>query len=185
MFTRFASPMSPIIFSILASLGIIIAASSGLVLVLRGFPRFGKFVPAALVAFLGVLSWRQSAIYTDEKTLNRATLARNPKSCMAHHNLAKAIAEKPGHLQEAGYAQARPLPRSSLMPALKVSAPFSFRHACRCCYQNVVDVPANSAWRHTTSEASRRVLPQPSSSWKIARSSAASMGSPFWMVRCM
>ncbi len=87
-------------FQYLASLGIIIPASSGLVLFLGRFSSPGKFVPAALVAFLGVLSWRQSGIYTDEETLYRATLARNPESWMAHHNLAKALAEKPGHLQE-------------------------------------------------------------------------------------
>jgi len=87
-------------FQYLASLGIIIPASSGLVLVLRRFPLPGKFVPVALVVFLGVLSWRQSGIYTDQETLYRATLVRNPESWMAHHNLAKALAEKPGQLQE-------------------------------------------------------------------------------------
>jgi protein O-mannosyl-transferase len=87
-------------FQYLASLGIIIPASSGLVLLLRRFPSFGKFVPAALVTLLGILSWRQSGIYTDQETLYRATLARNPNSWMAHHNLAKALAEKPGQLQE-------------------------------------------------------------------------------------
>ena len=86
-------------FQYLASLGIIIPASSGLVLVLRKFPSLGTFVPAALVVFLGVLSWRQSGIYSDAETLYRATLARNPESWMAHHNLAKALAEKPGHLR--------------------------------------------------------------------------------------
>ena len=88
-------------FQYLASLGIIIPASARLALVLRRFPAIGKVIPAALVAFLGVLSWRQSGMYTDEETLYRATLERNPESWMAHHNLAKALAEKPGHLQEA------------------------------------------------------------------------------------
>jgi tetratricopeptide (TPR) repeat protein len=88
-------------FQYLASLGIIIPASSGLVLVLRRFSSLHKFVPAALVALLAVLTWRQSSIYSNEETLYRATLERNTESWMAHHNLAKALAEKPGHLQEA------------------------------------------------------------------------------------
>jgi tetratricopeptide (TPR) repeat protein len=44
-------------------------------------------VVAALLLSLAVLTWRQGAMYFDEKTLWRATLARNPASWMAYVNL--------------------------------------------------------------------------------------------------
>jgi protein O-mannosyl-transferase len=88
-------------FQYLASLGIILPAASGLVLLTRRLSSGASLIPAMLVLILGVLSWRQSGIYTDDETLYRSTLARNPNSWMAHHNLAKVLAERPGGLPEA------------------------------------------------------------------------------------
>ncbi|HVU22477.1 MAG TPA: tetratricopeptide repeat protein [Opitutus sp.] len=49
-----------------------------------------------IVAGLGFLSHRQSALYVDNETLFRSVLARNPQSWMAHHNLGLALARMPG-----------------------------------------------------------------------------------------
>ena len=54
----------------------------------------------ALVAALGVLTWRQSADYRHSETLWRATLARDPNSGLAHLALGKTLAEK-GSKEEA------------------------------------------------------------------------------------
>jgi tetratricopeptide (TPR) repeat protein len=91
-------------FQYLAMLGIILPAASGLILATRRVSSAAgssRLVPAILVLVLAILSWRQSEIYTDEETLYRSTLARNPNSWMAHHNLAKVLAERPGGLPEA------------------------------------------------------------------------------------
>jgi len=66
----------------------------------RGSPVFRpgmvpRLAPALLLLVLGVLTWRQSGIYSDVETLYQETLARNPASWMAHHNLGKALAEMP------------------------------------------------------------------------------------------
>jgi tetratricopeptide (TPR) repeat protein len=44
-------------------------------------------VGRALLLTLAVLTWRQSANYTDMETLWRTTIAQNPTCWMAHHNL--------------------------------------------------------------------------------------------------
>jgi protein O-mannosyl-transferase len=49
---------------------------------------------AALLAVLGLLTWRQSRIYTDMETLWRATIARNPESWLACQGLGGALLEK-------------------------------------------------------------------------------------------
>jgi len=46
----------------------------------------------AILLLLGLLAWRQSRDYVDPITLYRATLARNPGSWVAHHNLALELA---------------------------------------------------------------------------------------------
>src|SRR5207249_1784126 len=48
---------------------------------------FGAAVVGLLLLMLGVLTWRQSAIYHDVVRLYRATLAKNPGCWMAHYNL--------------------------------------------------------------------------------------------------
>lgn len=49
---------------------------------------------AGAIAVLGPLTWAQCGIYQDEETLWRATLKRNPRCWLAHHNLACLILEK-------------------------------------------------------------------------------------------
>lgn len=55
---------------------------------------------AALLLLLGVLTWRQCAPYHDLETLWRDTLAKNPDSWVAHHNLGVVLFEH-GQLDEA------------------------------------------------------------------------------------
>jgi len=50
---------------------------------------------------LGTLTARQAANYRDAETLYRATLAANPGSWMAHHNLGRLVSRQPGGLPEA------------------------------------------------------------------------------------
>jgi len=46
---------------------------------------------AALVLFLGVLTWRQSRMYDDIQTFYETTLAKNPNCWMAHNNLGNLL----------------------------------------------------------------------------------------------
>jgi tetratricopeptide (TPR) repeat protein len=91
-------------FQYLAILGIIIpvtsALASGAARIRLAKPAMAA-LPAVLLAALGILTWRQSGIYSDVETLYRTTLARNPASWMAHTNLGVALAETPNRLPEA------------------------------------------------------------------------------------
>lgn len=82
-------------FSYLANLSLFAFAGSGLALL---HTRFGTTVSATASAILfggfAVLTWGQAGQYRDLFTLYESTLARNPDSWMAHHNLAVALAEK-------------------------------------------------------------------------------------------
>ena len=51
----------------------------------------GLLVAIALVTVLAPLTWAQCGIYRDEETLWRATISRNPKCWLAHHDLASLI----------------------------------------------------------------------------------------------
>ena len=91
-------------FQYLASLGIIVPASSVLTKV-AGRTSSGRTVTIALSAMLllliGVLTWRQSGAYRDVETLYGETIARNPASFLAHNNLGVVFLERPGRLQDA------------------------------------------------------------------------------------
>ena len=52
------------------------------------------------VAVLGLLTWRQTAMYSDMGTLWRSTIARNPGCWMAYNNLGLTLASE-GRLEEA------------------------------------------------------------------------------------
>ena len=54
----------------------------------------------ALLLSLGMRTWRQGAIYSDEETLWRATIAVNPDSWMAHNNLGIHLVQT-GRIDEA------------------------------------------------------------------------------------
>ena len=64
------------------------------------FPRTGYALCLGLLATLAVLTWRQSRMYADVETLFRTTVDRNPDCWMAHHNLARVLAER-GELDSA------------------------------------------------------------------------------------
>jgi len=73
----------------LAAAGFVGAARNGR---LRLPWRGAQAIAAAVLVVLGALTWRQSKDYVDSITLYRATLARNPDSWVAHHNLASELA---------------------------------------------------------------------------------------------
>jgi protein O-mannosyl-transferase len=92
-------------FQYLACLGVIVAASSGLTLALARLPapfaRITVAVSLALVAALGILTWRQSAVYSDVEKLYRDTLRHNPSSWLAENNLGTHLVRTDGSLPEA------------------------------------------------------------------------------------
>jgi len=74
----------------LASIGPIALASAGVVTLSRSSKTFQWPVVAgcfAILGFLSVLTWRQSATYHDLETLWRTTIATNPGCWMAYNNL--------------------------------------------------------------------------------------------------
>lgn len=86
-------------FQYLASLGVFALAAAGFVGgIERGVVRIPRGCALALVAgvlvLLAALSFRQSEQYVDSITLYRATLARNPASWVAHHNLGVELAAR-------------------------------------------------------------------------------------------
>ena len=94
----------PFVFSYVADHFQYLASSSLFTLAAAGFVgaarnrrlrlpwRGAQAIAAAVLVVLGALTWRQSKDYVDSITLYRATLARNPDSWVAHHNLASELA---------------------------------------------------------------------------------------------
>lgn len=78
-------------FQYLASLGIIVPLSAAVASVLARLRlplrRVGEVMVVLLIGTLAVLTFRQSAMYADTKTLYETTIVRNPKCWMAHNNL--------------------------------------------------------------------------------------------------
>jgi tetratricopeptide (TPR) repeat protein len=92
----------------LACIGPIALVSAGVVSLADMLKQYRVFILTAalfVVATLGVLTWRQSAMYGDIETLWRITLARNPECWMAHTNLGIVLLQK-GQL-DGGIAQYR------------------------------------------------------------------------------
>jgi tetratricopeptide (TPR) repeat protein len=56
--------------------------------------KAGVAVACAVVAILGVLTWRQAMVYRDLETLWTDTLAKNPESWLAQYNLGQVYREK-------------------------------------------------------------------------------------------
>lgn len=88
----------------LASIGPLALAAAGIT---RGFDLLGekrRFLQmafsGALLGSLGLLSWRQCAMYTDSDTLWWTTLSKNPDSWMAHNSIAASLARN-GRVEEA------------------------------------------------------------------------------------
>ncbi len=70
----------------LALVGPVSLASAALTRLIRK-PILAFGVGCSLLSILGVLTWKQEAIYTDAETLWKATLVENPNSWMAYNNL--------------------------------------------------------------------------------------------------
>ena len=88
----------------LASIGPLALAAAGIT---RAFDLLGekrRFLQVAfsgaLLGSLGLLSWRQCAMYTDSDTLWWTTLSKNPNSWMAHNSIAASLARN-GRVEEA------------------------------------------------------------------------------------
>jgi tetratricopeptide (TPR) repeat protein len=83
-------------FQYLASLGMISLAAAGIALVVARLPRalqpLGLAASVLLICTLAALSRQQAYMYTDQVTLYRTTLERNPDCWMAHNNLGELIA---------------------------------------------------------------------------------------------
>jgi protein O-mannosyl-transferase len=98
-------------FQYLPSLGVIVGMAAGTAaLVARLDPRARRLVPAAaavLLITLATLTFRQSYVYRDPRTLYEATLARNPDCYLCLNNLGTlaagggALAEAAGYYREA------------------------------------------------------------------------------------
>jgi tetratricopeptide (TPR) repeat protein len=79
----------------LACLGIITPCASGIVLLAGRFKHWQAWLEPATTLLLGgvlfVLTWQQSRMYTDNETLYRTTIARNPACWMAQVNLGNIL----------------------------------------------------------------------------------------------
>lgn len=92
-------------FTYLAGLGLIVPVAAGLTIAIdrvrpasRTVLRIGIVV---MLAAFAVLTFAQSRMYSDPKTLYRTTLERNPDDWMAHQNLGLIYARGPVHRAEA------------------------------------------------------------------------------------
>ncbi len=92
-------------FQYFASGSLIAAVATGAAIVLAGLPPRARVAGwAAGMALIVALAWaanRQSALYRNNETLFRATIARNPTSWMAHQILAVTFARAPHRHAEA------------------------------------------------------------------------------------
>ena len=91
-------------FQYLASIGPIALAAAGISLALNYLAKSNRFLyPSTcgvLILTLGVLTWRQSGMYSNLETLFRTTIERNPACWIAYNNLGVALLEK-GQADEA------------------------------------------------------------------------------------
>ncbi len=96
-------------YSYLSCLGWALLAGAGLARLWRicfsGRTKWNVFVPVgalavALMAGLGILTWKQTQVWHDSESLWRWALAVNPVSSMAHYNLGEVL-QRDGRLEEA------------------------------------------------------------------------------------
>jgi len=82
-------------FQYLASMGPLALAGAGIATALGCLGRnrllIGPALCGALLSVLGVLSWRQCAVYRNLETLWRTTIAGNPECWIAYNNLGVAL----------------------------------------------------------------------------------------------
>ncbi|HVW22198.1 MAG TPA: tetratricopeptide repeat protein [Opitutaceae bacterium] len=85
----------------LAIIGVVVWVAAGWRAFVRRFPARGfRAVPVFVLAWLGILTWRQGLNYRDSRTLYLATLRANPRAWLAHFNLGEALLEE-GRVSEA------------------------------------------------------------------------------------
>ena len=93
-------------FQYLACIGLIVPGASALTIIVRRWlPSFSAvrlaLIAAPILFLLGFLTWRQSGNYRDLETLCRRTIAQNPSSWYARHNLGAILLGRPDGLEEA------------------------------------------------------------------------------------
>jgi protein O-mannosyl-transferase len=85
-------------FQYLASLGIVALVAPAMVSLREAAqswrPPVGTLLCLVFLSCLAVLTWRQSAMYTDIETLWQTTIRRNPKAWMAYNNLGTILLHK-------------------------------------------------------------------------------------------
>lgn len=85
----------------LACIGPLALAAAGIALAFEQRKRWQKQALAGVLLLpLGLLTWRQCAMYANLETLWRTTIAENPASWMAHNNLGTALLRE-GRLNDA------------------------------------------------------------------------------------
>ncbi|MGH7010304.1 MAG: tetratricopeptide repeat protein [Caulobacteraceae bacterium] len=89
----------------IADLAPLALASAGLAELWARAPIRPRWLGPMLATFiavpLGLLTWTHCAMFGDDQTLYRATLARNPGCWLAHNNLGNVLAKIPGRLSDA------------------------------------------------------------------------------------
>jgi tetratricopeptide (TPR) repeat protein len=93
-------------FQYLASIGIIVPIAAGLAMLADANGslvqrRIGQAASVLLVAALGVMTFHQSAMYHDNETLLRTSIARNPAAWIAYQNLGTLLIEDESRIDEA------------------------------------------------------------------------------------
>ncbi|HUI08140.1 MAG TPA: tetratricopeptide repeat protein [Verrucomicrobiae bacterium] len=88
-------------YSIIGVIALAVAAAErvGARLGRRGW-YFGTVAAVAVVAVLGVATWKRGSVYADEETLWRDNVAKNPTAWAAYNNLGVAL-RRAGRIQEA------------------------------------------------------------------------------------
>jgi Tfp pilus assembly protein PilF len=77
-----------------------LACAAGAVAAQRWPGRWWPMIAAAMIAALGVATWRRTRIWRHDESLWRHTVAKNPSAWMAHNNLANALLAR-GRVDEA------------------------------------------------------------------------------------
>lgn len=146
-------------FQYLASIGAIAAAAAGLTTLAERWTASPRVRQAGVVLVclpLACLTWAQSGHYTDEETLYRATLIRNPASWLAHTNLsALLVTRSPAAARPAlehARAAARLQPRSPAVQynlGLALEATGAFAEAASH-YREAIELfdPGGAGGRH-------------------------------------
>ena len=90
--------------SIIGVIALVTAGAARMNSVLRGERQYLIFAGGiAVIVLLCALSWRRAAVYRNQETLWRDTLAKNPSSWVSHVNLGNALIKKGGTHEATGH----------------------------------------------------------------------------------